>query len=97
MFTSLAGGIATLARIIAIQERLKLDGMQMMVEGTIDQEMILGKSRENGPRVEGINVALGIDAEMTEKEKEAFVHEMESRCPVSDNLSCTTPTKVGVV
>ncbi|MGZ3649409.1 MAG: OsmC family protein [Syntrophales bacterium] len=94
MFTSLAGCIATVARIIAIQKRYKLNGMQMRVEGTFDQETILGKSKENRPGVEGINVTLNIDAEMTKEEKEAFVHEIESRCPVSDNLACVTPIKV---
>jgi uncharacterized OsmC-like protein len=97
LFTSLAGCIATTARIIAIQKRYKLNGMQMKVEGTFDQETILGKSKENRPGVGGINVTLSIDAEMSKEEKESFVHEIESRCPVSDNLSCITPVKVELV
>lgn len=97
MFTSLAGCIATVARIIAIQKRYKLNGMQMKVEGAFDQETILGKSKENRPGVGGINVTLSVDADMSKEEKEAFVHEIESRCPVSDNLSCITPIKVELV
>ncbi len=94
MFSSLAGCIATVARIIAIQKRYKLNGIQMKIEGEFDQETLLGKSKENRPGVGGINVTLSIDAEMSKEEKEAFVHEIESRCPVSDNLSCVTPIKV---
>jgi uncharacterized OsmC-like protein len=97
IFTSLAGCIATVARIIAIQKRYKLNGMQMKVEGAFDQETILGKSKENRPGVGGINVTLSVDADMSKEEKEAFVHEIESRCPVSDNLSCITPIKVELV
>jgi uncharacterized OsmC-like protein len=97
MFTSLAGCIATVARIIAIQKRYKLNGMQMKVEGAFDQDTILGKSKENRPGVGGINVTLSVDADMSKEEKEAFVHEIESRCPVSDNLSCITPIKVELV
>jgi uncharacterized OsmC-like protein len=31
---------------------------------------------------------------MSKEEKEAFVEEIESRCPVSDNIANTTPVKV---
>jgi uncharacterized OsmC-like protein len=90
----LQGCIATVARIIAIQKRIKLNGMHMKVEGTFDQETILGKSKENRAGIAGINVTLNIDADMSREEKEAFVHEIESRCPVSDNIANTTPVKI---
>jgi uncharacterized OsmC-like protein len=94
LFTSLAGCIATVARIIASQKRIKLNGMHMKVEGTFDQETLLGKSKENRAGIAGINVTLNIDADMSREEKEAFVHEIESRCPVSDNIANTTPVKI---
>jgi uncharacterized OsmC-like protein len=96
LFTSLAGCIATAARIIAIQKRIKLNGMDMKIEGVFDTEIILGKSKENRPGVTGINVTLNIDSDMTKEEKKAFVEEIESRCPVSDNIENTTPVKVEV-
>ena len=96
LFTSLAGCIATAARIIAIQKRIKLNGMDMKIEGVFDTEIILGKSKENRPGVTGITVTLNIDSEMTKEEKKAFVEEIESRCPVSDNIENTTPVKVEV-
>ena len=97
LFTSLAGCIATAARIIAIQKRIKLNGMDMKIEGVFDTEIILGKSKENRPGVTGINVTLNIDSDMTKEEKKAFVEEIESRCPVSDNIENATPVKVEVV
>jgi len=97
LFISLAGCIATVARIIAMQKRIKLDGMDMKIEGEFDTEIILGKSKENRPGLSGINVTLNIDAEMSKEEKEAFVQEIESRCPVSDNIEKPTPVKVAVV
>jgi uncharacterized OsmC-like protein len=96
LFTSLAGCIATAARIIAIQKRIKLNGMDMKIEGVFDTEIILGKSKENRPGVTGINVKLNIDSDMTKEEKQAFVEEIESRCPVSDNIENATPVKVEV-
>ena len=96
LFTSLAGCIATAARIIAIQKRIKLNGMDMKIEGVFDTEIILGKSKENRPGVTGITVTLNIDSEMTKEEKKAFVEEIESRCPVSDNIENATPVKIEV-
>ena len=96
LFTSLAGCIATAARIIAIQKRIKLNGMDMKIEGVFDTEIILGKSKENRPGVTGINVTLNIDSDMTKEEKKAFVEEIESRCPVSDNIENATPVKIEV-
>ena len=97
LFTSLAGCIATVARIIASQKRLQLRGMNMKIEGAFDQEIILGKSKENRPGLTGIKVILDIDSDMSKEEKEAFVQEIESRCPVSDNIEKTTPVTVEVI
>jgi uncharacterized OsmC-like protein len=96
-FTSLAGCIATVARIIATQKRIKLNGLDMKIEGDFDTEIILGKSKENRPGVAGIHVTLNIDSDMTSEEKKAFVEEIESRCPVSDNIACVTPVKIEIV
>jgi putative redox protein len=96
LFTSLAGCIATVARIISKQKRINLNGMDMKIEGTFDTEIILGKSMENRPGVSGIHVTLTIDSDMTAEEKTAFVEEIERRCPVSDNLACTTPVKIEI-
>jgi uncharacterized OsmC-like protein len=96
LFTSLAGCIGTVARIIAMQKRIKLNGMDMKIEGVFDTEIILGKSKENRPGLTGINVTLNIDSDMTKEEKKAFVEEIDSRCPVSDNIENATPVKFEV-
>jgi putative redox protein len=42
-------------------------------------------------------VTLHIDADMTRQEKEDFIQEVESRCPVSDNIASITPVVIEVV
>jgi uncharacterized OsmC-like protein len=96
-FASLAGCVGTVARIVANQKRIKLNGMDIKVEGAFDLETLLGKSKENRAGFTGIKVTLNIDSNMSKEEKEAFIHEVESRCPVSDNITCTTPVTVEVV
>ncbi len=97
-FISLAGCIAATARIMAIQKRIKLNGMDIKIEGEFDQEVILGKSKENRPGFSGIRVQLSLDApDMSKEDKEKYLHEIETRCPVSDNIACTTPITIEVL
>jgi putative redox protein len=96
-FTSLAGCIATAARIIANQKKIKLNGMDMKIEGDFDTEILLGKSTENRAGMTGIKVTLNMDSDISKKEKEAFIHEIENRCPVSDNIANMTPLMMEVV
>ena len=97
LFASLAGCIGTVARIVAMQKRIPLRGMDMKVEGAFDLETLLGKSKENRAGFAGIKVMLHIDADMTEQEKEDFIQEVESRCPVSDNIANITPVVIEIV
>ena len=97
LFAALAGCIGTVARIVAIQKRIPLKGMDMKVEGAFDLETLLGKSKENRAGFAGIKVMLHIDADMTKQEKDAFIQEVESRCPVSDNLVNATPVVIEIL
>jgi len=97
LLAALAGCIGTVARIVAMQKRIPLRGMDMKVEGAFDLETLLGKSKENRAGFAGIKVMLHIDADMTKQEKEDFIQEVESRCPVSDNIANITPVVIEVV
>lgn len=84
LFVALAGCIGSIGRIIAMQKQIALNGMTISVEGELDTDGLLGKDAPIG--FSEIRVAVGIDAEMSAEEKAAFVHEMDTRCPVSWNL-----------
>jgi uncharacterized OsmC-like protein len=96
-FTALAGCIATAARITANQKKIKLNGMNMKVEGSFDTEVLLGKSRENRAGMTDIKIILNIDSDMSAEEKKAFMTEVEGRCPVSDNIANTTPIMLEII
>lgn len=51
----------------------------------------MGKNKEDRPGFTGIKVIIDIDAPISKEEKEAMIHEIDSRCPVSDNLMNHTP------
>lgn len=94
MFASLAGCIGTIGRIVAMQKRIELRGMDIKVEGPLDTDGLLGKPIDGRVGFEGITITVAVDADMTDEEKKAFLHEVDARCPVSENLLNATPVSV---
>jgi uncharacterized OsmC-like protein len=94
MFASLAGCIGSIGRIVAMQKRIELRGMNIKVEGPLDTDGLLGKPIDGRIGFEGITVTVDVDADMSDEEKEAFIHEVDARCPVSENLLNDTPISV---
>ncbi len=90
-FMALAGCLGTIARIIANQRKLQLRGMDIVIEGELDPSVLLGKSDGNRSGFQALTVTATIDADMTQEEKESFLHEVDRRCPISDNILNTTP------
>ncbi len=97
MFMSLAGCIITVGKIIAKQEHLPVRNIQVIIEGDLDADVLMGKSN-NGHRAgfNGVTVNTMIDADMSQAEKEAFLQKIDARCPISDNLHNLTPVKLMV-
>lgn len=94
---SLAGCFGAIGRIIAMQKKITMRGMTISVEGDLNVDGLLGKPTEDPVGFKEIRVEANIDADMTAEEKEAFIHEVDSRCPVSWNLlnaSCVSVSAV---
>ena len=83
---ALAGCLGTIAAIIANQERIKLDGFDVSIEGDYDPAYLLGKTREGRAGFTEIRVSVNIEADMTDEEKQAFFERIDERCPISDNM-----------
>jgi len=94
LFLSLAGCIGSLGRIVANQKKLPVRSMEVTVSGDLDVERLMGKSTEGRAGFTGIRATVKIDADMTDEEKLAFLHEVDARCPVSDNLTAATPVAI---
>jgi uncharacterized OsmC-like protein len=97
LMVSLAGCIGTIARIIAMQRRIALRGMKITAEGDINTDGLLGKPTGDPVGFKEFRILADIDADMTAEEKEAFIHEVDARCPVSFNLLNSTPVKISAV
>ncbi|QHI69984.1 OsmC family protein [Tichowtungia aerotolerans] len=97
LFVALAGCIGSVGRIIAMQKRMAVNGMTISVEGDLNADGLLGKPTVDPVGFKEIRVSVDVDADMTAEEKAAFVHEMDSRCPVSWNLLNASSVKVSAV
>jgi len=83
---SLPACICAIGRIIANQKRLDVRSIDVDVEGSIDKDFLLGKTEDGRAGFTEIVTNIKVDADMTQEEKEAFVEEIERRCPIADNI-----------
>ena len=93
---ALAGCLGTISAIIAKQERIKLNGMEINVEGDIDKAFLMGKTEEGRAGFTEIRVSVNYDADMTEEQKKAFLKRVDARCPISDNMVNNTKIEFNV-
>jgi len=96
LFISLAGCIVSIGHIIAMQRRLPVRKIEVFIEGDVDTDVFMGKSTEGRAGFTGIRVRTKIDADMSLQEKQQFLHDIDARCPISDNIMNTTPVEFKV-
>ncbi len=95
--SSLPACICAIGRIIAMQRKIDLRGIDVEVEGDIDKDFLLGKTMEGRAGFIEIRSTVSIDAEMSVEAKEAFLAEIEKRCPIADNMAEKSTLKAVVV
>ncbi len=83
---SIAGCIGAIGRITANQKKIPLRNMTIKIEGDLNTDGLLGKEIEGRVGFDQIQIVVDIDADMTTEEKESFLAEVESRCPIADNV-----------
>ena len=86
LMVSLAGCIGSIARIMAMQQKLEIRGMTITAEGDLNVDGLLGKPTEDPVGFKEFRILADIDADMTAEEKETFIHAVDARCPVSWSL-----------
>ena len=93
---ALGGCVAAIGRIIANQRKLVVRGIEVLVEGEIDTDGLLGKPSNKRVGFSAITAHVKIDADMSAAEKAQFLHEIDVRCPISENLQNVTPVTVAL-
>lgn len=78
-------------RLIAMQKNINLKAIRAVVESELDFAKALGMSQEKRAGFSGFKIIAEIDADMSSQDKEKFLQEISSRCPMCDNLLNPTP------
>jgi uncharacterized OsmC-like protein len=95
-FAALASCVITIGHIIAKQRRLPVRSISVNVDGTLNGDVLMGKSTDDRAGFTEFDVCVTVDADMTQAEKEQFVADIDKRCPISDNVHNTSPIKFTV-
>jgi len=96
VFISLASCLVTIGKIVASQRKIELRGMEVEVSGELNLEVLRGQEKNERAGFTSMVANVKIDADMTDEEKKDFLEEVDRRCPISDNLSHTTPIEVNL-
>ncbi len=95
--SSLSACICTLGKIIAMQQKLDVRSIEAIVEGDIDKDFLMGMTSEGRAGFTEIRSFVKIDSDMSDEEKNNFLHEIERRCPIADNMAFSTNLKAEVI
>ncbi len=97
LLASYAGCLNVMGHLIAGEIGFKLDKLEIEMNGNLNPERLFGKSFTERAGFKSIQVKLKPYAEVTPALLEKWVQEVESRCPVNDNLLNKTPIEVAVI
>ena len=86
ILAAVAGCFGTIGRFIAHQRKVELHGMRFELEADYDPDGLLGRNAAVRPGFQALRVMVEINADLSPAEKQAFLEEVERRCPLADNL-----------
>jgi uncharacterized OsmC-like protein len=95
LLMSLAGCLNVTGHEVAKQKGLKLNGMEIKIEGVMNPCAFIGCSFEERAGFQQIQVT--VEADMpgaSQEEIDAWLEETENRCPVTDNIRADTTISV---
>ncbi len=96
VLAAFAGCLNVMGHIIAKEMNFELRGLEINIEGNLNPARLFGKSDVERAGYKEIVIELKPDCDADQATLDKWVHAVESRCPVSDNLQQATPVKVVV-
>lgn len=96
LLASYAGCLNVVGHLVAKERGLELGGLSIDIEGELDPGNFLGLSQHDRAGYQALTVRLRPHNQLPKRELDAWLREVTSRCPVSDNLSSETPVELFV-
>jgi len=93
LLAALAGCLNVMGHLVAREMGIKLNGLEIELEGDLNPDRFLGKSMEDRSGYKEIRVVMIPDMTTDKETLDKWLKTVENRCPVSDNISNSTPIK----
>lgn len=97
LLASYAGCLNVMAHLVARELNLKLNKLRIQVSGNLNPDKLFGKPSEDRAGFKHIEVQIFPETDAPEELVNQWLEEVESRCPVNDNLSNHTPISIQIV
>lgn len=94
VLAAFAGCLNVMGHLVASEMGFELRSLKIDISGNLNPAKLFGQSFDERAGYKGITVKLTPDCDADEATLNEWIHAVESRCPVSDNLQNTTPVKV---
>lgn len=94
LLAALSGCLNVVGHLVAREMGFHLNGLEIMLEGDLNPAKFAGKSIEERAGYKHVRVTMKPDTDADKDILEKWLKAVESRCPVSDNLSNPTPMNI---
>ncbi len=88
---ALAGCLNVTAHVVAREMDLDVSNLEISIEGDLDPAKFMGKNDDGRAGFREIRVDVEADVDASDETIRTWLSAVETRCPVSDNLTGDTP------
>ena len=97
LLATISGCVASMFRLVAMQNGIKLNGLNIITKGKLDAEGLFGTNKNVRPGLNDIELDINIDADISDSEKESMTEEVIKRCPSWDNIKNNSPLRYNLI
>lgn len=94
VLAALSGCLNVVGHLIAKEMGFTLRGLELDLEGDLDPAKFMGQGTQGRAGYASITVTIKPNTDADKATLDTWLKAVESRCPVSDNLSNATPLKI---
>lgn len=94
VLAALAGCLNVVGHVVAQEMGFTLRGIKFELKGGLDPAKFMGQDIVSRAGYQSIEVKIKPDCDASAEQLAAWLEAIEERCPVSDNISNTTPVTI---
>lgn len=94
VLAGLAGCLNVVAHLVAREQGIRIEQLSISARGELNPERLFNQPTTDRPGFKLIEATLSFRSDAPPDQLERWLAEVESRCPVSNNLGHATPLKL---